>query len=192
MTARLFREGYASAGLQKSGCSRTRPLVGNYPPGSPPNGLPRSTSPALLVASTAPGTLGRRQARRPGPSLVPNLPPHYPNAAAFFKANRSLTVKTALNSKAAIARTPEGPQASYIVTLDLGVPPHTETDVHLFDTEGSAQAWLDSAAFLRGFISFPIEIKGYAPPNHPCPSAVSVSRPPGRPAWIMSARILRR
>jgi hypothetical protein len=69
-------------------------------------------------------------------------------------------VKTALNSKAAIARTPEGPQASCIVTLDLDGSALTETDVQLFDNEGSAQAWLDRAAFLRGFISFPIELKG--------------------------------
>jgi hypothetical protein len=61
--------------------------------------------------------------------------------------------------KATIQTTSSGPQAAYVVSLQADDHILTETDVQLFTNKEAAQAWLNSAAILRGFVNFSTEFK---------------------------------
>jgi hypothetical protein len=61
--------------------------------------------------------------------------------------------------EATIQTTSDGPQAAYVVGLQADDHTLTETDVQLFANKESAEAWLNSAAILRGFVSFSTEFK---------------------------------
>jgi hypothetical protein len=61
--------------------------------------------------------------------------------------------------KATIHTTPNGLQAAYVVSLRADDHNFTDTDAQLFINKEAAEAWLNSAAILRGFISFPTEFK---------------------------------
>jgi hypothetical protein len=61
--------------------------------------------------------------------------------------------------EATIKTTSDGPQAAYVVSLQADDHTLTETDVQLFANKEAAEAWLNSAAILRGFISFSTEFK---------------------------------
>jgi hypothetical protein len=60
--------------------------------------------------------------------------------------------------KATIQTTSDGPEA-YVVSLQADDHTLTETDVQQFADKESAQAWLNSATILRGFVSFSTECK---------------------------------
>jgi hypothetical protein len=53
--------------------------------------------------------------------------------------------------RAAIDETSDGPQATYLVALDVGNETLTETDIQLFGSREEARAWLDAEAARRGF-----------------------------------------
>jgi hypothetical protein len=57
-----------------------------------------------------------------------------------------------------IQKTDMGPQASFLVKLDMGGRIFTESDLQLCETEVEAENWLKGQAAIRGFpVSFPID-----------------------------------
>jgi hypothetical protein len=59
---------------------------------------------------------------------------------------------------ATIQRTEDGPQASYLVTLDVGNTTKTERDLRQFANDAEARRWLDGEAARRGFTQYPVEL----------------------------------
>lgn len=59
--------------------------------------------------------------------------------------------------EATIQKTPDGPQASFGLYLDVPGGTRTATDVQLFTNEEEAMNWLDRHARARGFVKYPLE-----------------------------------
>jgi hypothetical protein len=106
-----------------------------------PKPAPGGTQSIVNSRPRTPGEVAREQVKLRAPAQDP-LRFHGSNGARF---------------EAVIQTTDVGPQASFGIYADVPGGTITTTDIHLFDTDEAAVAWLDQHAASRGFKKYPLD-----------------------------------